>query len=80
MKTISAELMKKVLMQAKTESVLVMDDVAPQFIAEWLSLLAVCHDTQPSILLAVILTCIVVLLGSTTVEVKTLPKNKVINT
>ena len=64
-------------MEAKNESMLVMSEVAPPLIATWITLLAQTGDTQPAILLSVILPCVAALMGHTTVKIRSKLKNEV---
>ena len=76
-KRVDAPLLKKILLEAKTDSLLVMEEVAPPLIATWITLLAQTGDTQAAILLSVILPCVAALMGKTTVKTRDKLKNEV---
>lgn len=74
---VNAKLLKTIQIAAREESVLKLEDVAPAFLAYWLGLLSVTADTQPAILLSVILPCVAALMGSTAVQVRNKIKREV---
>ena len=77
LKKVTKSLLQSIQLSAKDESKFIMSDVAPPLVATWLTLLAVCNDTVPAMLMSVILPCVATLMGNTTVGLESSTNDEV---